>query len=314
MLAGLAGEGEMMLTAVVRDLLEIPGVDVVICRDARLRVPQLPVEVHWVEDDWRPIWHRCLQSADRVLPIAPETDGVLESLCREAVRAGKPLLNSRADAVAVAASKQRTLESLALQGIAVIQSWRADALPPLPEGSLVVKPDQGVGCQDAHLVADEQALHEFLKRCADPSSWVVQPYLEGQSASLSLLAGDGCTCLLGRNTQRVVQMDDGFLLLGCEVNGLTDRQDELLELAQGVSRAIPGLWGYVGVDLIVTEQGPVVLEVNPRLTTSYVGLSRSLGRNAAALLLQLADDPRGLPVQRMNGECVRIDVELGRVA
>jgi predicted ATP-grasp superfamily ATP-dependent carboligase len=79
----------------------------------------------------------------------------------------------------------------------------------------------------------------------------------------------------------VAPLDDGFLLLGCEVNGLAERQSELLVLAQRVCRAIPGLWGYVGVDRIVTERGPVVLAVNLRLTTSYVRLSRSLGLKPA---------------------------------
>ena len=125
MLAGLVTEGDMMLTAVVRDLLEVPGVEVVVCRDARLDLPQLPVEVHWVDGDWRSVWRTCLASADRVLPIAPETGGVLEALCREVVEAGKLLLNSSAEAVALAASKQRTLERLAAQDIAVVPSWRA---------------------------------------------------------------------------------------------------------------------------------------------------------------------------------------------
>ncbi|MEZ5950145.1 MAG: ATP-grasp domain-containing protein [Planctomycetaceae bacterium] len=38
--------------------------------------------------------------------------------------------------------------------------------------------------------------------------------------------------------------------------------------------AIPGLKGYIGIDLLVDPLGqapPVVLEVNPRLTTSYLG-------------------------------------------
>ena len=51
--------------------------------------------------------------------------------------------------------------------------------------------------------------------------------------------------------------------------------------------AIPGLWGYVGVDLMLAKEGPVVLEINPRLTTSYCGLRRALGINTAAMVLDL---------------------------
>jgi predicted ATP-grasp superfamily ATP-dependent carboligase len=45
------------------------------------------------------------------------------------------------------------------------------------------------------------------------------------------------------------------------------------------------LWGYVGVDLVLADAGPIVLEINPRLTTSYCGLRDALGINPAALVL-----------------------------
>ena len=58
-------------------------------------------------------------------------------------------------------------------------------------------------------------------------------------------------------------------------------------LASAVARALPGLWGYCGVDFIETDSGPQVLEVNPRLTTSYAGLRRATGLNCAQLVLDL---------------------------
>jgi predicted ATP-grasp superfamily ATP-dependent carboligase len=54
-----------------------------------------------------------------------------------------------------------------------------------------------------------------------------------------------------------------------------------------VAKAIPGLRGFVGIDLVWHPRcGPVVIEVNPRVTCAYVGLSASLGRNLAAELLR----------------------------
>jgi predicted ATP-grasp superfamily ATP-dependent carboligase len=58
-------------------------------------------------------------------------------------------------------------------------------------------------------------------------------------------------------------------------------------LAQRVGAALPGLFGFVGIDVVWHPQrGPVVIEVNPRVTCAYVGLSAALGRNLAAELLQ----------------------------
>ncbi len=46
--------------------------------------------------------------------------------------------------------------------------------------------------------------------------------------------------------------------------------------------------GYLGVDLILGPQGVSVIEVNPRLTTSYVGLRRVIRENLAGLIARAA--------------------------
>jgi predicted ATP-grasp superfamily ATP-dependent carboligase len=314
MVPSLLSEGELMLSAVVQDLLEIKGVEVSICRDSRLGLPYLPVHVEWVEREWFDGWRACLPHVDAVLPIAPETNGILEALCLEVEAAGKILLNSRPDAVALTASKCMTSRILGQVGVPVVSCWAADEAPEWNGETMVVKPDAGVGCQGIRLIRDRVALKEFLGHQERASDWMVQPYLSGVAASLSLLVGGDCVCLLGSNRQRVAQINDDFVFLGCVVNGLIQSAPELLPLAQRLCEAIPGLWGYVGVDLMLTEKGPVVLEVNPRLTTSYAGLSRSIGCNVAALMLQLASNPAALPGHFLQGTSVHVDLELGRVA
>jgi predicted ATP-grasp superfamily ATP-dependent carboligase len=49
---------------------------------------------------------------------------------------------------------------------------------------------------------------------------------------------------------------------------------------------VPGLRGYVGIDLVWHPQrGPVLIEINPRVTMAYVGLSAALDRNLAAAVI-----------------------------
>ena len=47
-----------------------------------------------------------------------------------------------------------------------------------------------------------------------------------------------------------------------------------------------GLRGYVGVDLILGQKEVFVLEVNPRLTTSYVGLREVAGFNVGQAMVE----------------------------
>ncbi len=84
---------------------------------------------------------------------------------------------------------------------------------------------------------------------------------------------------------------------------------ELEPIAAAVARTLPGLWGHVGIDLIDSpDRGPVVVDINPRLTTSYAGLRGSIGANPAALLLSLANQPLAALRRPLAVEPVEITV------
>jgi predicted ATP-grasp superfamily ATP-dependent carboligase len=57
--------------------------------------------------------------------------------------------------------------------------------------------------------------------------------------------------------------------------------------------ALPGAFGYLGVDLVLGESADgaddFVIEINPRLTTSYIGLRAAVEENLAAAMLDIAE-------------------------
>jgi predicted ATP-grasp superfamily ATP-dependent carboligase len=71
-----------------------------------------------------------------------------------------------------------------------------------------------------------------------------------------------------------------------------------MRLATDAVRTLDAPLGYLGVDLVLgddsTGAGDVVIEINPRLTTSYVGLRALAKTNLAAALVDVA---RGDPVE-----------------
>jgi predicted ATP-grasp superfamily ATP-dependent carboligase len=315
MLSELVSEGDLMLRSLVADLTAIPGVQVEISRDQRLPAGGLTVPIRWVasQQDLVRALQQGIAKADAVWPIAPETDGALAHVSNAVLGAGRTLLNSHPRAVAVASSKHATVAALAKRSLPVVPTWRALEAPSDDRGCWVLKPDQGVGGLGAKLVRGGEALRGAVAELAHPESWVAQPYLRGQSASLSLLIEHDDAHLLACNALRVAIRDDGFALLGCGVNGLDGDREQCAALGRGVAAAIPGLWGFVGVDMIVTRQGPVILEVNPRLTSCYPGLSRSLGANVAEMLVghalgQVREPPR------LDRRPIDVDLELCHVA
>jgi tyramine---L-glutamate ligase len=133
-------------------------------------------------------------------------------------------------------------------------------------------------------------------------------------ASLCLLCRGGDARLLSCNLQRIAVANDEFHLLGCIVNGMTDGQMRYARMARAIAAAVPDLWGLVGVDFIASEQGPLLLEINPRLTTSYAGLKSSLGENPAALVLELIEERALIPAKRDTPAAIDVSLEMGHVA
>jgi len=275
-----------MLTALLRDLRDCPGVRVTTSRDARL--PPIPgvaaLEPARGEGPWS-LYARGVTAADAAWPIAPETGGALERLSRVTLDLGKRLVGSSPDAVRLAASKRETARVLRAAGVATVPTFApGEPLPPLP-GPWVVKPDDGAGCEGALVVPDWRAAARRL--AADAGTSIAQPWLDGPAMSLSLICGDGRATLLCCNRQHVRVADGRPILEAITVNGVADPEGRFACLATRIAAAVPGLWGYVGVDLVLAEGGPVVLEINPRLTTSYCGLRSALGTNVAACALDL---------------------------
>ncbi|MEW6037852.1 MAG: ATP-grasp domain-containing protein [Pseudomonadota bacterium] len=304
---GLAAEGELMLRALVDDLLEAPGVRPLILRDDRLDFDCLPRGVTATPiaagDDLDRVWQEAIGRCDAVWPIAPETGGVLERLCRQVERTATPLLNSPASAIAIAASKLATARALERHHLPAVPTLPWEARQDDPPAALVVKPDDGAGCEGARIVGSG------CDFAPGPGDWVAQPLLEGDALSLSALFSHGRARLLSCNRQRVEKTGDGFALRGCIVNALDDPDGCWQTLACGVAAALPELWGYAGIDLIRTADGPVILEVNPRLTTSYAGLKAATGENPATLVLELHRTGRLPPPRTQRGTPVTQNLE-----
>ncbi len=287
----LTHEGDMMLAALVNDLAALPGVQVLSVRDHRLPPADLDARFVTLQDAaavWEG-WRRCIAEADAVWPIAPETDGALERLTALVEEEGRLLLGSRVSAVRIAASKRATAETLARFGVPVVATVPAGA--PLPDSSSgwVAKPDDGAGAEDTWLFTDACELQEWLEDSGRGHRLVLQPYIPGEAASVSALFCDGVAWLLACNRQHVVVDAGRLLYVGGEIGALETLRPMLAPITAKVAAALPELWGYAGIDLVITQGGPVVLEVNPRLTTSYVGLKAALGINPAAMVLALAE-------------------------
>lgn len=291
----LLAQGMAMRDALVFDLLRGRHRRVACLASARAPLPEAlrdAVDVIGVAADAMSapsLLARLAPGYDQVWVIAPESGGVLAALQRAVGDAR--WVGCDAHAIAVTSSKRATLAHLAARGIAVPACWMPGEAS-FPGGRWVVKPDDGAGCVATrrHDTFDA-ARRDLLARRARGEAATAQSWIDGEPLSLSLLCTPGATEMLAINRQRIAVQDDGavrYLGVDCNVESPGGARGERLSaLARRVRRALPGLAGYVGIDLVWSPlHGPVVVEINPRLTCAYIGLSAALGRNLAVEALR----------------------------
>ncbi len=281
--ATLRPMGVAMRDAMVQDLLQAGGLQVSATRCASSSMPPAGADAcappagtplaDWVA--WQAARH------DAVWLVAPETDGLLASL-QQAVPAAQ-WLGCDAPAIGLAGRKRATLARLAAFGVKTPLAFSDVAT------RWVVKPDDGAGSV-ATQVHDSLAAAHAAQCQAPQGSVTLEPWVDGDALSLSLLCSGAGTELLSINRQHIGIDAQGQVSYGgvsVDAIPLHDaRGAPLAALAGRVGQAIPGLRGFVGVDVVWhLAQGPVVIEVNPRVTCAYVGLSARLGRNLAAEIL-----------------------------
>lgn len=281
----------MMRDALLHDLAEIDDVVVSCCYDHRLPAPEAKHSILISEDNdvWQ-VWGEQIKAADAVWLIAPETAGTLLRLTEYVAAQGKLLLGCPASVVKITSSKLTSYQELRKANVAAVPTYGADEWLSIPEDremGWVIKPDDGVSCEDTICLSHHKDINAWLEQ-GRRLTHVVQPLSPGEPASLSMLCRNGQSWLLSCNRQKIANRSGHFIYEGSVVNGFSKHWLLFDQVAQQVARALPDLAGYVGVDLMINDQMQMeVLEINPRLTTSYAGLREATDTNVAKLVLDL---------------------------
>ncbi len=240
---------------------------------------------------------RVAPAFDRVWVVAPETDGIL-SMLHDAV-GDERWIGCTAPAIALAASKRATRERLAAHAVATPRGWQPGLPIPQESGAWVVKPDDGAGTEDTRFFTSFEAARANLEaRLASDQRATLEAWVAGEAMSASLLCAPHRTELLCINRQHIGVAPDGavrYAGVTCAIESVASAAGrEVAQLARQVASAVPGLSGFVGIDLVRAPDGRfVVVEINPRLTCAFVGLSARLDRNLGAEIV-FSDPAPGL--------------------
>ncbi len=290
----LAGEGAAMVAALARDFARAPNVEVVILHDPRAGLRALDrVESRRVTTatERDAAFAAEAARADASVIIAPESGGVLLACVERIMQCGGKLLGPRLELVRLASDKQATAEHLAKVGVPVPRGAVLPSRGSWPDNlsfPVVLKPRDGAGSQGLRLLRAPLGDDAWP---VDQARWRVEEYRAGLAVSVAVLCGPAghvtlAPCVQNLASDGTFQYQGGALPLDDALAARAAR------LASKTVAALPQPRGYLGIDMVLGElpdgRDDVVIEINPRLTTSYVGLRAATRDNLAAAMLAVA--------------------------
>lgn len=291
--ASIRTEGWAMLSALVDDFVHVPDVEVttLLHEDITASLGHHCFRVS--ADQEEATFRKQAQRADYTLVIAPETGGILAQRSRLVLEAGGTLLGSSPEAIEQTTDKLQLSGHLLRQDIPTPKSAICNRQSAISTESFpaVVKPRDGAGSQATFLIRSAAELPPCLEKAQGElpgTEFIMQAFVPGLAASVAVLVGPSSAVPLMPCLQHL-SADGRFRYLGGKLPLRPELARRASELGCRTVRAVPGLLGYVGVDLVLgtAADGDQVIEINPRLTTSYIGLRRLARFNIADLLLRV---------------------------
>jgi predicted ATP-grasp superfamily ATP-dependent carboligase len=299
-------EGLAMTLAVAEDFAKLPGYEVRVMRSPQ-NAPRTSKDVNWRWVDSLFGAEACLQReaklADLSLVIAPECCGLLQQRAQAVLAAGGALLGPTPDWIEIAADKSTLLERLAAAGIPTPRGVR-DTRRGLVEIEwrypVVLKPNDGAGATNTLLIQNREQLFARLALADDFEifdplviNWRCEEFIPGKAASVAVMCGPAGVVALRPAVQRIEFAAGGCASYrGGAINLSPAEEARARKLGIAVAQALPTTNGYIGIDLILGPasdgSADAVIEVNPRLTTSYLGLRHATQQSLADAMWRIA--------------------------
>jgi tyramine---L-glutamate ligase len=262
------------------------------------------------------------RAADATLVIAPECDGILKKRCETVENAGGTLLGPSSKFVELTSDKQFLSEHFMQRNVPTPRGYH------LPGGMkwrdvwniisserdkeffrteinfpLVIKPNDGCGSVGVQLLqsVDDLPADELGEQYLPTlfSSWRIEQFMPGRAVSVGFLCGIDKMVPLVPCAQRFatlpanVKSGELFFYRGGSLPIEPELAKRAIELGRQALIVTHGRRGYVGLDLVLGEAADGsqdhVIEVNPRITTSYLGLRRASKTNLAQAMLDVMD-------------------------
>ncbi|MHC1610099.1 MAG: ATP-grasp domain-containing protein [Candidatus Methanospirareceae archaeon] len=240
------------------------------------------------EADFEAAVDKLSKESDAGIAIAP--DDKLYALT-EIIESNTVNLGCPPDSVKICADKMETSKILSEEGISVPRIVSPEEVERNEGQKYVSKPRYGCASEDVFILNAEKVLPLY-----NDADRIITEFVPGDDISSSIIAGESSVLPLTINKQFIRREGGRLRYEGGSVPYFIGREAER-EIMRISERVVTILHcrGYVGIDFVLGRDGRAyVVDVNPRPTTSIVGIAKVLNYEVADLILRAKFG--GLPI------------------
>lgn len=222
-------------------------------------------------------------NTDFVFPVAPDDKlaGIVEFLNSS----GIPCIAPEPDSIEISADKWRTYLTLKNAGIPMPKTMQIEEDTDISKVEsnfnypLIIKKRNGISCDGLYKIRNRKELENIFNIInKEKQNFITQEFIKGIDASVTVFSNGRDSVAVSLNGQDISLSANGSEYAGGEVPLNYPQRKNALKTAELAVNAIPRLKGAVGVDIVLSDK-PHVIEINPRITTSMIGLELASGMN-----------------------------------
>ncbi len=307
-------EGFAMLRSIIEDFKNL-GFHITTLLDSRIEFLSRYMKVDVVksvelEEDFLKKYTDCVRNSNYCFVIAPEFSNILYNLTKIIKRNKKRLLSIDLNGVKLGASKLETYKFFIANGMDTPESYRIPVKGNFFDidlilqkcdqlnSSIVIKPDDGAGSESIFYFEKKNDIlpffESFNKTFDTNRKYILQEYIEGDPMSVSIINDQPLEKthknnlkILSINAQNLqitdITMDSVYLGGSTPVDQFEQLKRQIGDILKCVD--FSAFKGYFGIDFVKKADDSLsFIEINPRLTTSYVGIRNVLEFNPMELL------------------------------
>jgi predicted ATP-grasp superfamily ATP-dependent carboligase len=309
-------EGFGMLKSIINDFKSI-GFEISTLLDYRIQYLSTTLAIDKFKiikrrDNYLNKFKMLVQECEYAFIIAPESTNILYNLSQIVKKCDKILLSTNLEGIKIGTSKIKTYNFFRKYKIATPQTY----LIPLKNNNLdlefiiqkfqelkkpiIIKPDDGVGAESLYFFETESQIKNFFQdfgyKIESGRCYVLQEFIKGKDLSISLIKTATSLdsqikypYILSINSQNItinnLNYESEYFGGATPIENHEESSIELTKLLEQID--FSQFSGYFGIDIIRGEDSRFYfIEINPRLTTSYIGLRNILNQNPINLIFE----------------------------